>query len=218
MLEPLRIEWRLATPIKVGERPLHLDALLAFARVQQALREGRDQQGLRRYHDELPLGRVGDSTNWVWQASALHITPASTPFITIMTRRTDYEQLARDRGRLFPGNLNVLMPGTGPMKQYLLRHAFQWTNSVEAFCVGQKQEITDLLSSITHLGGIRRNDWGRITSLTVEADKAAETRWRERALPESLAQYCLASHRPSTGTCRPPYHDRTQWQNIFEII
>jgi len=54
MLEPLRIEWRLATPNKVGERPLHLDALLAFARVQQALREGRDQQGLRRYHDDLP--------------------------------------------------------------------------------------------------------------------------------------------------------------------
>lgn len=218
MIEPLRIEFRLATPMKVGERPLHLDALLAYARIQQAIREGLDEEERMRYHDDLPLGKVGDSRQWVWQASALRIIPAEPPFIRIMTRRTDYGRLAQDRGKVVAMKTNAMRPGIGHMKNYILRPVFQWTRRVEAFCIGRKEDVIGLLGTITHLGGIRRNDWGRIAECRLEVDPVAERRWRERALPEELAQYRLAEHLATFGNCRPPYHDRTRWQNIFEVL
>src|SRR5207249_12080944 len=66
-MTPLRITWRLKTPIVVRERPYHLDDLL------------NRQVGS---FDAMRVERAGDGDRWVWKASHLLITPVSGPLLS----------------------------------------------------------------------------------------------------------------------------------------
>ena len=79
-MEGFVVSWRLSTPMAVPERPIHLDALLASAKVDEHLRRGELLQDTLAVQEELPLEKaVAPDGQWVWKASQLLCRPASPP-------------------------------------------------------------------------------------------------------------------------------------------
>lgn len=210
--QTLRVDWLLERPITVPPRPLHLDALLAWARVDAA---GGD---ISVQHD-LPLARFvsgaddDSDDSWVWKASRVWFKPASTPFLVQTLRKVDYEDMAHDKGTVYEGRINNITPGTGVYKAFDMRTSHQWIHSAHAWCVGDQEQIQELLARVRHLGAKRRNGWGRITSTTVVDDPAAHTAWQWRVLATPQKGYA-----ETTGTLRPPYWDRTQSRIVYEPL
>ncbi len=160
---------------------------------------------------------VAPDGQWVWKASQLLCRPASPPINVQMTRRVDADWLAADSGRVFTSRRQAIRIGTGPFRNYDMRLPVQWQEGVEAYGVGDIVAVQALLQTITSLGRLRRNGWGKIASLDVTplAGQSAD-RWKKRSLPSSLFAEALPEHQPSHGTCRPPYWDRARWEKIFE--
>ena len=135
-LAPFRVTWRLSQPVCLSERPLHLDALLAWARVMEAVNAGMTAQQALKTQEDLPLERAVKGDRAVWKASALMFKFRSTPFLVQMTRRTSTEELAFANGKIMTTRRNQISQGTGTYKDYDLRITCQWVESVEAYAVG----------------------------------------------------------------------------------
>ena len=98
----------------VPERPLHLDALLASARVDAHLRDGKPLEEALLEQENLPLAKAdGPDGSWVWKASQLLFQPVSPPTNVQMTRRMDVDVMAADRERVFTSRRQTVRIGTG---------------------------------------------------------------------------------------------------------
>ena len=217
-MEGFVVRWQLSTPMAVPERPIHLDALLASAKVDEELRRGTPCEHALAAQDELPLERAGTADGeWVWKASQLLCSPTSPPINVQMTRRVEMDVLAADRDRIFTSRRQALRIGTGPFRNYDLRLAVQWQGSIEAYGIGDLEAVRVLLQTITSLGRMRRNGWGKIASFSVTglAGQAMD-QWKKRSLPRSLHSEALSEHQPGYGTYRPPYWNRAEWSEILE--
>ena len=217
-MEGFVVSWRLSTPMAVPERPIHLDALLASARVDEYLRRGVALEKALAAQEELPLERaIAPDGQWVWKASQLLCRPASPPINVQMTRRVDADRLAADSGRVFTSRRQAVSIGTGPFRNYDMRLPVQWQEGIEAYGVGDIAAVHTLLQTITSLGRLRRNGWGKIASFDVTPlPGPSADEWKKRSLPPSLFAEALPAHQPSHGTCRPPYWDRAKWNEILE--
>lgn len=108
--QPLRVSWKLATPVAVGASPLHLDALIAFAATKRkiGLEEFKDaSQSIRELADDLPLSKHVEehgSDDWVWMASALQpvVGQPSQQAMRFFVRRPDVLDFAE---RSFRGEI-----------------------------------------------------------------------------------------------------------------
>ncbi len=118
---PFRVTWRLSHPVCLSERPLHLDALLAWARVREAVSSGLPAQQALKTQEDLPLDRAVKGVSEVWKASALQFLFRSTPFLVQMTRRTSLDDLAFASERVLTTRKNKISQGTGQYKDYDLR-------------------------------------------------------------------------------------------------
>ncbi|MBE7156971.1 MAG: hypothetical protein INR62_00800 [Rhodospirillales bacterium] len=219
-MQPFVVRWRLATPMVVPERPLHLDALLASARVDSHLRRGCPLEDALTQQENLPLAKADTPDgSWVWKASQLLFAPASPPANVQMTRRLDMETMSADRERVFTSRRQSVKMGTGPFRNYDLRFPVQWQSEVTAYGVGEVESVHQLLETIHSLGRLRRNGWGKVAVLSVEpsSPQAAEY-WKRRTLPASFSSQALSTHQPAQGTCRPPYWDRTRWESVLEWV
>lgn len=206
-MEPLRVTWKFSSPKAVSPHATHLDDLVAWAVVNRATKSGLyDAPFLER--ENLPLAEEGG----VWKASRIIFTPASEVFLVPFIRRGNPIDFAEaKRAGIFESNKNQFTVGTGPYKAFDLRLPVQWIKSATAWCIGDREEITSLLSDVTTIGKWWKNGYGRVKSLTVEqADTTEAERWRERALPAGSGmelpgvQYSLAQ-----GRYRPPYWEKT---------
>ena len=204
----------------VPERPIHLDALLASAKVDEHRRCGQPLEKALSAQDDLPVEKaVGPDGAWVWKASQLLFCASSPPINVQMTRRVDVDVLAADRDHVFTSRRQTVKVGTGPFRNYDLRFPVQWQGEVTAYGIGEVGTVEGLLRTINSLGRLRRNGWGKIASLEV-APAAVETTdyWKRRALPLSFLPQTLTGHRLAYGTCRPPYWDRAKWDEVFEWV
>ena len=217
-MEDFVVRWQLSTPMAVPEHPIHLDALLASAKVEEQLRRGTPLEHALAAQDELPFEKaVTADGQWVWKASQLLCSPASPPINVQMTRRLDMNILAADRDRIFTSRRQTLRIGTGHFRNYDLRLAVQWQGSIEAYGIGDLEAVRVLLQTITSLGRMRRNGWGKIASLSVtKLAGVATDQWKKRSLPRSLHLEALPGHQPGHGTYRPPYWNRAEWTEILE--
>ncbi|RQZ31662.1 type IV CRISPR-associated protein Csf3 [Burkholderia sp. Bp9017] len=202
-----------------GAHPLHLDALIAYAIVEESLRAAgaweADPKTLRELADfPLPLERDQRDDARCWKASA--IVPGGDPgphSMRFWTRKTDaYDMARRIEGGQIEGRYKF------PLKQYaykvdtargLLKQQFKFfpvrqVEQVHAWCVGDEDRLVDLLSPetgyVTHLGAKARMGYGRIRSFHIERDDAARDLWQRRVLPwphEGAEAVAMAT--------RPPY-------------
>lgn len=204
-MEPLRVELTLQTPMIEPAFPIHLDALLAWAAVEEATELSRRDPLTAQ--EELPLQRVGE----VWAASALQFTQVATPTTTFTTKRTDVGLIADSLNTgAVTRAANKLSLNSGPFRQALTFHQTRQPESAVAWCVGERSDIERLLDRISYLGARRRLGHGEIGSRIVSTDKSAHTRWKERIMPEPADGYF-----PVRAVLSPPYWDRTREKNAW---
>jgi CRISPR type IV-associated protein Csf3 len=115
-MKPFRVTWRLSQPVCLSERPLHLDALLAWARVREAVDAGMTARQALSTQDDLPLERAVKGDSQVWMASALIFKFRSAPFLVQMTRRTSPQELAFARGQMVTPSAHVVFKFHGPAR------------------------------------------------------------------------------------------------------
>lgn len=105
-VKPLRITWGLSSSLVTNGNPIHLDALVAFAKTQQALAmlalTGAHCQDalVRDLANELPLQKDERNGNWVWKASAIELLPDDEVIngMRFWTRKTDPYDIAMRTG------------------------------------------------------------------------------------------------------------------------
>lgn len=216
MMEPLRIRWSLARPMMLPDRPIHLDALLAWARVEEDRERGLNfWEG----QDDLPLEKFETSSGWVWKASWLAILPAGRLFHVSMVRRTDEEAFALDqRDGIWASNrrrMAYVNVASGQCKAYAFSTTAQWVDQVEAHCVGDRDRVQQLLSRVEALGRLTRNGYGRVARLEVEPG-AAPNAWCWRSMPAD-AELGEGWAR-SVGTLVPPYWQSKNRVDILEPL
>jgi CRISPR type IV-associated protein Csf3 len=214
-MTPFHVTWRLSQPVCLGDRPLHLDALLAWARVREAVRSGMTAQEALKAQEELPLERAVKGDSQVWKASALMFKFRSTPFLVQMTRRTSPEELAFARSRIMTTRRNMITQGTGPFKDYDLRITCQWVDYVEAYGVGDIAAVGLLLKRVSALGKLTRNGWGTAYDMQIAPDGEAQEKWCYRTLPSVFER--TEWHYPGIGGVKPPYWRREWWVPVWEF-
>ncbi len=210
-----RVLWRLSQPVCLGDRLLHLDALLAWARVREAVASGTTAKEALKAQEDLPLERAIKGDSQVWKASALVFKFRSTPFLVQMTRRTSREELAFARGRIMTTRRNLISQGSGPFKDYDLRIACQWVDKVEAYGVGDIAAVGLLLKQVSALGRLTRNGWGTISDMQIIPDNEAQQKWCYRTLPSAFER--TEWHYPGIGSVKPPYWRREGWVSVWEF-
>ncbi len=204
-MKPLRLTWRVSSPIATSGYPIHLDDLVAFAKTQVGLRMaslgdvGREA-GIRSLAANLPLDREVRVEGRVWKASAL--VPIEGKPIThgmrFWTRKTDpFDYASRfDQGHL------ALRTKRENLKPYalkidtqrgLLKNGFKFFSvkqipALQAWCIGNESELRELLdpecgSPVMWIGARGRAGMGRIISFEMVEDPAALDLWQRRTLP-----------------------------------
>lgn len=191
--EPLKVTFTFLSPVVMdSEYPIYLDALLAFAVVQEA--EEKHAVNAWSHGEELPLEKAGEGQDWVFKASRLVFTPAAHRELVNMQRRSSPETFYRDFDLGlwgYPGSSKAKTPPvintmSGQFRAYQYYVSTQWMEKACAWCVGDRERIMELLARLTHIGKMGRNGWGLLESVTVEVDEEAKTKWALRVLPKSL--------------------------------
>jgi CRISPR type IV-associated protein Csf3 len=199
----------------LSEQPLHLDALLAWVRVKDAVSSGLSTQQALKSQEDLPLDSAVKEASKVWKASALQFQFRSTPFLVQMTRRTSLDDLAFASEGVLTTRKNKISQGRGQYKDYDLRITCQWVERVEAFGVGDLAAVRLLLTQVPALGRLTRNGWGTILDTEIEPDDEALEKWRYRTLP--LAFDKTEWHYEGMACVRPPYWRRDAWEPVWEF-
>ncbi|WP_328984728.1 hypothetical protein [Thiorhodovibrio winogradskyi] len=195
---PFRVEWSLITPMVAPTQPMHLDALLAWASVDQANGDIAAQEAL-------PLARmtpVDAPERWVWKASRLRgdiVHRYQMP----MFRAFEPWHWGEDFGRIYTSSKTTMTGGSGPYKSYKFLIEMIVVPRVMAWGVGDIDAVDQLLQRVRHLGRLRRLDCGRVGHCCVREDAVALEGWKERVLPVPEAGY----YEVAQGI-RPPYWDR----------
>lgn len=231
-MKPLRITFRLSGQTVAPDRPLHLDALLAFAAFQSAVGGLADMPPCKekdaeliRATEVLPLDKiVGEDGEWCWKASQLHFAQIGGIEWHQYTRRYEINRWAADSIRGYwrsdrTKGKDVIAQSTGSMKSFLLQQPLAQFDSATAWCVGDRDAVEAMLRGhVYSLGRSRRMGWGRIAETIVEVAPEAEAGfWARRTLPASLEAQQLPGHFVGTATVRPPYWDRAARRAVLEF-
>ena len=225
-LRPLRIRWRLSAPWVPPAYGLHLDGLLAWARVREAMNSGGTGADYESLLADLPLARHETTAGCCWKASL--VRPVSVlgserrymtvKIPTLLIGRLEEEMKAglRERGLLdrMKGSAGV-DTARGFYKAAEFYVPLQHAAELEAFCIGDPGRIHDLLGRVASIGSKGRLGFGTVAEVpdgtgemvldfSVEADLRAETAWRYRVLPELDAAE-RDRYIPVEARLQPPY-------------
>lgn len=221
-MEALKVTFTFSTPLLIdSEYPIHMDAIIASAVCRLAEKMGsdnpwRDADDLSGYLDKT----AGDS--WVWKASRLVFTAKSGISFQNQIRKSDPDRHFQDLGNYWTGKkpsedkpLGSINPDTfkidtrsGQQRGYQWLNASQWMSKAEAWVIGDKEALEDLLQSITHIGKMGRNDYGRVKSMTIESTSEGE-RWKLRVLPVEEVGLSDVDYELTNACLRAPY-----WKDI----
>lgn len=205
-MQPIKVTFHLVSPMVAPDRPIHLDALLAWAAVHRA---GGDLSAL----GSLPLDWWNGDGEWVWKASVV-VPEVIHRDRMPMARPFDPWTGGADRGEVFHGGADLPAGekgSTGPYKAYFLSYSLLQAPRAFAWAVGDREAVADLLGELDHLGKLGRIGLGEIASVDVVGDPEAEAMWRLRTMASPVDGY----HR-SVGTVRPPYWDRSGRRECWE--
>lgn len=203
---PLRIQWELATPWHPPALGLHLDGLLAHAVVQRKMADldaTDESQAKLTFADlirDLPLSRFetdggtqGD--RWVWMASLLQgdVVGSERRYMTTKTPVQSIADLTAE-GLLSKKGGSKVDTVRGPYKAGSMHITLQHVKTLTAWCVGDPDQIADLLGDIHALGGKTRLGHGRILEkagqlFTMDEDAEAFEHWKRRLMPIEMPGY-----------------------------
>jgi len=219
--ESLKVTFEFGSPVVVdSEYPIYLDALLAFAKAKDA--EGKGAPNPWSEAQDLPLGKAGKGSNWVWKASVLLFTPGAPRELVNMQRKSDPDMFYRDHAAGLWGQNKSRVPTintkSGQLRAYQFYVSTQWMLKAEAWYVGDEKLIEYLLSKISHIGKMGRNGWGQISNHEVSRSREAAELWKLRVLPADVKGLKGVSYVPTISPPRAPYWDKLARVEMFEPI
>jgi len=207
-----------------------MDAIIASAVCRLSEEYGSenawlDAENLSGYLDKT----TGD--DWVWKASRLIFTPSSGINFQNQIRKSDPDRYFKDLGVYWTGKkpseekpIGSITPetfrintGSGQQRGYQWLTASQWMSKAEAWVIGDKSALEDLLSSMTHIGKMSRNDYGRIKSMTIESVADADN-WKLRVLPLDEDGLAGVKYEPVNACLRAPYWKNTNRGQVKEPL
>jgi CRISPR type IV-associated protein Csf3 len=205
-MSPLRIEWTLDTPWCPPANPIHLDGLIAWAKVDRAIANGEAFEDYDEILCDLPFAKHETPTGWVWQASMLMPGKVSAVERRYLTSKTPVADILSSTGKA--GEASVIEGGRATIdtqrdyfKPSALHYTLEYVDTITAWCVGDVDEIVELLGRIKTIGKKGRLGHGRIVGdAKVEIEDYAFEYWKRRLLPEAQDGYF-----PVNGRLRPPY-------------
>ena len=206
-MTPLRIEIDLVGPVERPARPIHLDSLIANLMVMRDMPNETDVATIRAHIETLPLGRVDVGGDWVWQASTLAFDWTTPPMQEFATRAIRPDAIADTLKTGLITNFGVdtaIDTARGQLKSATYAHEFQWARGAVAYCIGDRETLTDLLSGLESVGARRRLGNGRVSALRVVEDVRARDLWMRRYLPQGAGVGRMVE-----GAYRLPLFDRT---------
>lgn len=225
--KPLRIECDLAGPWIPSVQGIHLDGVLAWAALQRLLEdEGTmgvlDQSAqLKELYDqagaELPLQRYcpGEEDSSVWCASMFFPIGPSVSRRAFFTSKTPVMDMLckTDQGLLAADGGSRVDTLRGWAKAGLWWQEVLHVGGLQAWCLGDPQQIQDLLSDVRGLGSKTRLGYGSVLVddqerplWRVVEDPRALSRWKLRNMPEPPADDVPGVVRlPVPGALVSPY-------------
>lgn len=230
-MEALKVTIEFSSPLLIdSEYPIHMDAIIASAVCRLSEKIGSDNP----WRDADDLSAYLDKTageHWVWKASRLIFTPLSGVLFQNQTRKADPERYFNDLGTYWVGKkpceekpLGSINPETfkidtrsGQQRGYQWLNASQWMDRAEAWVVGDKEALENLLSSITHIGKMGRNDYGRIKSMSIESTSEVNN-WKIRVLPIEEVGMDNVEYALVNACLRAPYWKDVNRMQVKEPI
>ena len=204
-MTPLKITFTLGSPICLPNRPLHLDALLAYINTQKSLfmlDESATREDLLALADNLPFKRYEKCGDWVYMASALQPKGSIEKSSRFFTKRNDVDALCKSMasGQVLDKRDKLPYPkmshagqldfNRGHQRNSLMYHPVAKELLCEAFKHGH----------LTHLGKLRRLGMGFIKEIDISVDESAKENWKCRVKPfEEEGDVQI------TSPLRPPY-------------
>jgi CRISPR type IV-associated protein Csf3 len=232
---PLRVTLELETPFAEGPHPAHLDDIVAWAAVQQAMADGA-VESFDAVLNDLPFERHEQDGHWCWKASMLWPERRLGTGMAFVSRKFDAQGFSElfEQGMIKVGKEASSVPdahseamltaklGTpvlgsgvkagaidiesGHQKNYSFLYPVVSAPSVVGFCVGDRQRIADLLGAhLKHFGKRASRGHGRVGRIIVDEDLQALSLWEQRNLPWPREGY-----EPVAAPARPPYWDRSR--------
>ncbi|MDO8728575.1 MAG: hypothetical protein Q7K26_01640 [bacterium] len=237
-MQPFKVKITLASPLFMdSEYPIHLDALLAYASVQEMERAGEDDCWAKTdQHMSDFLART-DGKDWVWKTSKLIVAASSDIMLSNQIRKSDPEMYFKDlytedtpdgvwvSGFLKNGNVRGIDPETfgiktasGQQRGYQWLTASRWVRDITAYGVGDIDAIEYYLTQhIKYIGKVGRNGYGRVASIDVSSHDR-EDDWRLRVLPLDEPGKAGFSYATVQACIRPPYWRKTDRVMSKELI
>lgn len=216
-MTPLQIECQFMNSWCPPVMPLHIDSLLAWATVDDALTNHPvlDDQSYDVLSLDLPLAQhqFGDG-RWVWKASMLHTIGFVTQSRRYLTCRTPVQEMheAVDSGFVSAKGGSSIDTSRGFAKNGQDYYTTEMAQGLVGWCVGDYDHTKYLLQQVSHLGAKRRLGMGELrpyddgSFFKITPLDAAETLWMRRASPEKIIEESILM----TGNFKPPYFDRTR--------
>lgn len=221
----LRVECRLAGPWVPPAFGLHLDGLLAWARVQECLQQGAEA-GEPDYENilaSLPLQR--DPATSAWCASLFATVGWAGQERRYLTAKTPVEAMCRE---IIAGSLEAkggakIDTVRGLAKNGQAFFTAEHAQGLRAWCVGDPDDIVHLLTSFVHgVGQKTRSGFGSMiegpdgSCWTVVEDEEAHQKWRYRSMPVATDGAAFQAPNsgaglgdgilvPGVGSWKPPY-------------
>lgn len=209
---PLRIEWRFLTPwVPPNTGKIHLDGLIGNILVERVVNGPDGSAPLPESYQailaELPFARhTSASGEWVWCASMLHaeVLYSERAYLTSKAPALRIAELVEEGVISRAGGASVDQQ-RGHGKAASLHFTTQHVRKVTAWCVGDPDEIADLLGDIDSMGGRRNKGYGQLAEVdgqlfSMTEDAAALALWKWRVMPDLQPGYV-----PFASVLRPPY-------------
>jgi len=108
----------------------------------------------------------------------------------------------------FAGRRGKVVVKEGTYRAYHMPVFYFIARQVEWYCLGDQECITELLSTVTHIGKKRSQGWGRVAAWTVQPWPHDWSLRREGQLTRGLPLFEAPDGIPAHYGLRPPYHSR----------
>lgn len=215
-MEPLRIEFQLATPWSPPHGGVHFDGLVAWAVLMDAMQGGSSPDNeYDQIINDLPFERFESDEGWCWKASMLHVVGFMGQERRYLTAKTPVNNMAlaignktvEQKGGSYIDTVRGL--GKNAATYYTLEHA----QGFEAFCIGDFDALSQLLLEVHSIGvkvrlghgSLRPYEDGKLFKIT--PDESAREKWMRRNAPKKLVD----DMHPAIACFQPPYWKNKQY-------
>lgn len=221
----LKVTFHLASCMTDPSNPIHLDALLAWARTAMDLESFTTMEECI---GSLPLESVSHGLQTIWKASKLNFDlrggRVGVETKRMFLRKTEVQEMANLKAEDYfqnskssgfkanPFNGDQLDGGSGWARNFQEFYPVKDYITATAYCVGDKEQVERLLSAIKWIGKRGSRGHGKVVKIEVSENKEAQLLWVERAMStECLEELNLDKKRyyPSITNVNNPYWDVT---------